>query len=187
MLRSSMGFFPLLGLVLGLAVWFSLEAISRVVPRVAAAIVVLALYTLATGALHVDGLADTFDALGSWKTSRQDSLAVMKDSRLGIVGAVALLLRLLGKAAAFSHIPLSHWGAWFAIPALSRLAVVWCGPWFMCQLREITGWASYLRKIFPGRPWLLPLPGEWRPPFYSFLGQGLERANVAKIWGCYGR
>jgi len=58
-----------------------------------------------TGAFHEDGLADTFDALGG-TVSRERALAIMKDSRIGTYGAVALLLVLGLKAAALAALPL---------------------------------------------------------------------------------
>lgn len=50
-----------------------------------------------TGALHEDGLADTFDGMGGGRT-REKALDIMKDSRLGTYGALALILALALKA-----------------------------------------------------------------------------------------
>ena len=55
-----------------------------------AAVVVLAEVIL-TGALHLDGLADTFDGIFSYR-SKQKMLEIMKDSRLGTNGGIALVL-----------------------------------------------------------------------------------------------
>ena len=57
-------------------------------------LLILALWALLTGALHEDGLADTFDAFGSQR-SRQDVLRVLKDSRVGSYGSLALILATL--------------------------------------------------------------------------------------------
>ena len=51
---------------------------------------------LLTGAFHEDGLADTCDALGG-HVSRERALEIMKDSRIGTFGAIALVLALLMK------------------------------------------------------------------------------------------
>lgn len=59
-------------------------------PMVAAILCVLATVWI-TGAFHEDGLADTFDALGG-AVSRERALSIMKDSRIGTYGAVALVL-----------------------------------------------------------------------------------------------
>lgn len=65
-----------------------------------------------TGAFHEDGLADTADALGG-AVSRERALEIMKDSRIGSYGAVALLLVLGLKAAALASLP-----AALGVPAL---------------------------------------------------------------------
>src|SRR5215472_9161855 len=66
-----------------------------------AAILAVAATVLATGALHEDGLADTFDGFGGGKT-RERKLEIMRDSRIGTYGvcalAVSLILRLTAVA-----------------------------------------------------------------------------------------
>nr|WP_275107348.1 adenosylcobinamide-GDP ribazoletransferase [Sulfobacillus harzensis] len=123
-LRRSMGFFPVVGWGLGLLLWGLMWAGKHFVAHFPAAVVTLALYVLMTGALHLDGLADTFDALGS-RRSGPEALAVMKDSRIGTMGAVAVILVLMGKAIAFSHLPVYDFGVWVVVPVLARTSVVW--------------------------------------------------------------
>ena len=87
-------FYPLVGLLLGAAgVVVYLLALSFF-PSTLAALLVIAVWILLTGALHEDGIADTFDAFGS-QHSRDDILRVMKDSRIGVYGALALAISLL--------------------------------------------------------------------------------------------
>jgi cobalamin synthase len=94
--------FPAVGLLVGgigaLVYWLAL--------RLAAAVAVLlsmAATICATGAFHEDGLSDTADGLGGgWDKAR--ILAIMKDSRVGSYGVVALVLALLGKFALLSGI-----------------------------------------------------------------------------------
>ncbi len=96
--------FPLVGAGLGfaggavflVAVWLGL-------PSLAAALLALGLMALASGALHEDGLADTADGLGGGKT-REDKLAIMRDSRLGAYGGLALIFVVGLKAAALAAI-----------------------------------------------------------------------------------
>lgn len=123
-LRRSMGFFPVVGGLLGLFAWGAMWGTEHLMPHGAAALVVLAAYVLLTGALHLDGLADTFDALGSRRSGR-DALAVMKDSRIGTMGAVAVMLVLMGKAVAFAHLSTTDMGVWVVVPVLARTSVVW--------------------------------------------------------------
>lgn len=123
-LRRSIGFFPVAGWVLGLFLWGAMWVTAHLMPRGPAAVVVLAAYVLLTGALHLDGLADTFDAIGSRK-SAHDALTVMKDSRIGTMGAVAVMLVLIGKVIAFSHLSATSLGVWVVVPVLARTSVVW--------------------------------------------------------------
>src|SRR5581483_6204617 len=84
--------FPLVG-----ATAFGL---ARVVPSLAAAGIALAVGALLTGALHLDGLADTADSLGAH--TRERALEIMRDHAIGAYGAAAVALDLLVKAAALA-------------------------------------------------------------------------------------
>lgn len=94
--------FPAVGAVLGAALGGVLWTASLLWPPAMAAVLAVALGTWWTGAFHEDGLADTFDALGG-STSRERALVIMKDSRIGSYGAMALVLvtgaRIAGLAA----------------------------------------------------------------------------------------
>ncbi|WP_424894566.1 adenosylcobinamide-GDP ribazoletransferase [Tepidimonas sp. HKU79] len=101
MLRASAAHFPGVGWVVG--AWCALVLVisAWALPaQPASAWVAAALSTAAgvwlTGAFHEDGLADTADALGGM-VERERALAIMKDSRIGSYGAVALVLALLTK------------------------------------------------------------------------------------------
>ncbi|MBA4175382.1 MAG: adenosylcobinamide-GDP ribazoletransferase [Leptothrix sp. (in: Bacteria)] len=83
--------FPAVGALLGAAVGLVLWAASLLWPPAIAAVLAVALGTWWTGAFHEDGLADTFDALGG-NVRRERALVIMKDSRIGSYGAMALVL-----------------------------------------------------------------------------------------------
>jgi len=93
-------------------------------PPVLAAMVTLAALVLATGALHEDGLADTADGLGGGATKAQ-KLAIMRDSRIGAYGVVALMFSLAARVAAIAIIaePELVFAALVATAAASRAAV----------------------------------------------------------------
>lgn len=74
------------GLIAGLA---GLAALGLGLPPVMAALVVLAAAALATGAMHEDGLADVADGFGGGR-GRAAKLAIMRDSRIGAYGVLAL-------------------------------------------------------------------------------------------------
>jgi len=90
--------FPVAGAVVGgLAALVVLALAARVTPLVNGALAV-ALAALWTGALHLDGLADTADGLGGGRT-REDALRIMRDHRIGAYGAVALILAIVVEVA----------------------------------------------------------------------------------------
>jgi adenosylcobinamide-GDP ribazoletransferase len=79
---------------------------------------------LMTGAIHEDGLADTCDGLGGGAT-RERALEIMKDPRIGVFGALALMLMLLLKIATLSLMPLwTALAALVAVHAFSRFCAV---------------------------------------------------------------
>jgi adenosylcobinamide-GDP ribazoletransferase len=98
-LHASARHFPLVGTVVGAIGAGVLLAVSLAWPWPVAAMLSMIATLIATGAFHEDGLADTFDALGG-AVSRERALIIMKDSRLGTYGTVALVAVLALKAAA---------------------------------------------------------------------------------------
>lgn len=121
----SVAYYPLVGLLLGLVLAllsFLIGSGEGARPLFAAALV-LVVWELSTGGLHLDGLADTADA---WACggNRERMLAVMKDPNCGPAGVSAIVLALLLKFAALAV--LIGAGAWAAIvfaPMLGRAAV----------------------------------------------------------------
>ena len=103
MLRASAGHFPGVGWLVGAvaaAVYGALAVLlpdTSVSPLVAAVLSTVATVLL-TGGFHEDGLADVADGLGG-SYDRQRALDIMKDSRVGAFGAMALCLVLLAKVA----------------------------------------------------------------------------------------
>jgi adenosylcobinamide-GDP ribazoletransferase len=93
-------YFPLAGGLVGGAVGATAARLAvRTSPAIGAALALTA-GTVATGALHLDALADTADALGTH--DRERALEVMRDSRIGSFGAVALSLDIAVKLAALT-------------------------------------------------------------------------------------
>ncbi len=107
-LRASAAHFPAIGLLVGLvgagvaATVLALLHPGPFAPLVAAALSTAATVLL-TGALHEDGLADVADGLGG-AFDRARALEIMKDSRIGAFGALALGLALLAKVALLAHL-----------------------------------------------------------------------------------
>lgn len=114
--------FPIVGAALGAAVGGAALASASVLPPLIAGAVAVAVELALTGALHVDGLADSADGLAGRDPDR--SLAIMRDHSLGAYGASALVLDLLVKAAALGA--LADSGAF--LPAVAALALSRAAP-----------------------------------------------------------
>jgi adenosylcobinamide-GDP ribazoletransferase len=100
---------------------------------VRAALIVVA-WGVVTGGLHLDGLSDTFDAVMSWRP-RERKLEIMKDSRIGAMGALALVAVLLLKVAFIASAGADWWQAVLIAPVLGRWADCY-GIYFFPAARE---------------------------------------------------
>jgi adenosylcobinamide-GDP ribazoletransferase len=123
-LAGSVPLFPLVGLLLGgiaaLAAW----GIALVTPPMLSAIVVMTLLAAFSGCLHLDGLSDTADGFLSSR-SRERILEIMRDSRAGAMGVIAIVTALLAKFAALASIaPADLWIAALLAPLAGRSAMV---------------------------------------------------------------
>ena len=117
--------FPLVGLVVaaaGVAAGFAAEALWRD-PLLRALAVVLAWIAL-TGGLHQDGLADSCDALLSWR-SRARRLEILRDSRIGTMGVLGLVAALSLQVAALAALGDAWWRAALVAPVWGRWAAAW--------------------------------------------------------------
>jgi adenosylcobinamide-GDP ribazoletransferase len=107
--------FPFAGLVVGLvgAIVYALAHKFGLPPWPGAALAVAAT-VLVTGALHEDGLADTADGFGGG-TTREQKLAIMRDSHIGVYGVCALTLSIVLRVAALASLPNAHLLVWALI------------------------------------------------------------------------
>jgi adenosylcobinamide-GDP ribazoletransferase len=114
--------FPLVGLIVGVIGGIAyVIALGLHVPALAAAFIAVAATAFATGGLHEDGLADTADGFGGGRTV-DDKLAIMRDSRTGAYGVLALIFSVALRAIAIADIA-ARWhvlAALVAAHALSR-------------------------------------------------------------------
>jgi adenosylcobinamide-GDP ribazoletransferase len=130
-LGRSLAFFPLAGLALGLVLAGAMSVASgRLAPAVTAALLVAGL-AWATGGLHLDGLADVFDGLAAGHADRDRALQIMRDSRVGAHGALALALVLIVKVTAVAEI-VSREATWALVlaPVIARFSAVPLVVWF---------------------------------------------------------
>ncbi len=119
--KASLAWYPAVGLLIGGVLWSSAWIGSSLPPLLLAALLLL-VWTGLTGALHLDGLADSADAWVGGLGDRERTLAIMKDPRSGPMGVTAVVLVLLLKFAALASLPLVHTAVWLA-PMLARTAI----------------------------------------------------------------
>ena len=115
-LAGSMAWFPLVGLTLGGILAVADVALTGVVARGVVDALLIVLLVVLTRGLHQDGLADCLDGLAGGRTP-QDRLTIMRDPRIGAIGATGLILSLGLRYAALS-----------ALPADDRIPLLICMP-----------------------------------------------------------
>lgn len=120
----SIGYFPLVGLIIGAFLLASAQLVIWLPSEIVAGLV-LALWAWLTGGLHLDGLADTADGWLGGVGNPQRALEIMKDSRIGTGGGVALVLMLLLKCLALSVLINAELWWWLLFtPVIGRVAAI---------------------------------------------------------------
>ncbi|MCC1493455.1 adenosylcobinamide-GDP ribazoletransferase [Cognatishimia sp. F0-27] len=117
-------YYPLVGALVGLVGALVLWLATLVFPPLVAVLLSLSATLLVTGAFHEDGLADTADGLGGGM-DRAKALEIMRDSRIGSYGAIALVVVLGLKVATLAALPPVLAGiAMICAHGVSRMAAV---------------------------------------------------------------
>lgn len=121
--RSALAY-PLIGLLIGLLLAGLQRLVGHADPLLQAALLAIT-WTLITGGLHLDGLADSADAWVGGRGDRERTLAIMKDPRSGPAGVSAIALALLLKFAALAALAKAGtWPALLLAPLLGRSALL---------------------------------------------------------------
>lgn len=123
----SLLWYPLVGLLLGAMLWGLGLLLAPVAPLLRAALL-LGVWVLTTGALHIDGLGDTADAWVGSHGDRERMLAIMKDPYAGPMAVAAIVVVLLLKFAALETLLAytddgMHLGHVVLAPLLARCAM----------------------------------------------------------------
>lgn len=119
---ESLAWYPLVGLLLG-GMLAGGAWLLRDLPPLLSAALLLPAWVLLTGALHLDGLADSADAWVGGLGDRERTLEIMKDPRSGPAGVVSVVLLLLLKFAALASLPPQAWMLLLLPPLLARAAL----------------------------------------------------------------
>ena len=142
-LGRSMSYYPLVGLLLGVILWAAYGLFSHAFPRTLCDGLIILLLAILTGALHLDGLADTLDGMAAGK-STEERLRIMRDHRVGTFGVVGLILTLGVKFLALNSLPEE-------ITGKTLLVALVLSRWSMVQLTYRAPYArpeGGLGKIF---------------------------------------
>lgn len=124
---AAFGWFPLIGFALGLALCAEDRLLSVLFSSRLRSMLIVMTLAIVTGALHLDGLADTADALGA-RADRERALAILRDSRIGTFGTLALIFVIGLKTAALAGAHGSYrYAAIYAAPGLARWAMTGIG------------------------------------------------------------
>ncbi|WP_345813176.1 adenosylcobinamide-GDP ribazoletransferase [Paraburkholderia sp. PREW-6R] len=103
-LNAAARYFPLVGVLIGALSALVYLGALHVFPASVAVLLSMATSLLVTGAFHEDGLADCVDAFGGAYT-QEDALRIMRDSRIGAFGAIALIVALALKWQTLTALP----------------------------------------------------------------------------------
>jgi adenosylcobinamide-GDP ribazoletransferase len=189
-LASSFGWFPLVGFALGATLAAENLLLTPLFGDALAAVLLVLTLAVLTGAVHIDALADTADALGAG-ADRSRALEIMRDSRIGSFGTAAIFFFL-----ALEIVALATMGG------ARRAAALWLAPGLARWAMVAVGWRiDYLRAegagtmlVGPGGDRNLTLAGaiatiaalpilSWR----VLLAYGVAAALAAALRAAYRR
>lgn len=197
-LGRAMAWYPVVGLLLGVLLALSSGILLHLLPAgvgggLVRAVLLVVGWAMLTGGLHLDGWADSCDALAA-PVDRDKRLEILRDPRLGSFGATGLVLLLLGKVAALAA--LSGARPLLLAPVLARWCLVlvaasWpsarpggMGDRFRQglgaqQLRAASA-VALLVAVLAGVPGLLLVGVAW------FTARGVARLAAARLGGLTG-
>lgn len=126
-LRQSIYWYAAVGSVIGLLLWLTQAILLKIFSWDADLIVsvlLLLVWVILTGALHLDGLADTADAWLGGQGDREKSLRIMKDPQSGPAGVVAIVMVLLVKFAVILYLQQHQAFAYLLVVPVAARALV---------------------------------------------------------------
>ena len=124
-LARSTGYFPVVGLIIGLLLAGINWLLGWLLPIAVVHVLLIIFLAVISGALHLDGLADTCDGIAGGKTPEQ-RWQVMHESRVGSFGIVGVCCLLLAKYVSLNNVPQTLLMATLVLmPVISRWAMVY--------------------------------------------------------------
>lgn len=123
-LARSVPLFPVVGLLLGATAAAVAWIVGPIAPPMVSAVLLVFVLMAFSGCLHMDGLSDTADGFLSSR-KRERILEIMRDSHIGAMGVVAIVVVLLAKFATLASLPPKMlWPATLLMPLAGRTAIV---------------------------------------------------------------
>ncbi len=139
-LGKAAGFFPLIGVIVGGGAALVSVLLQWVFPVSASVLCAMVFAAFITNGFHEDGLADTFDGFGGgWTKDRV--LEIMRDSRIGTYGTLALVFLVLGKLTFLSSLPQGQIWRWLIV---AHTAARW-------TILPLCAWLPYARADGQGK------------------------------------
>ena len=192
--RSS-GVFPLVGFIIGLLL-AGTGFLFQSLPSTVIAVTQTLLWIFLTGGLHLDGLSDTFDGIGS-RQDRDKTLEIMKDSNIGAFGAIALISQILLKYVLISELnnisywliiipPVTgRWGQLISIYYYRSARDSGMGKFFKDYIRKYELIQGLLITVV-SYCLILPIPGILLLPVHAVLIFGISTGISRKLGGLTG-
>ena len=150
-------YFPLVGILLGLLVALFDSVVIRFWAPPVAALLDIMLLAVLTGAFHIDGLGDTADGLLGPR-SRDKALEIMKDSRIGTMGLVAILFGLALKWGGIANLEAHRSILLIMIPAYARAGILFGMRYLPYGRSDGTGKPFFQKKLSLLHFWGLIFP-----------------------------
>ena len=185
-LERAVPLFPVVGLAIGIGIALIDRGLGRLFPAGVTSVLVVILLIAASGALHLDGLADTADGFFSSRP-RERILEIMRDSRTGPMGVAAIVCAILLKIALVASLsgPSRRW-ALLLMPVAGRSALV--AQMALLPYARPEGLAALFReRVSRGHAFwalaILLVAGGWAGGFHGFVAGAVSFLFVLLLNG----
>lgn len=179
-------YFPVIGMILGVLLYGVATLLKAFIDPLTLAVLLVFFQVVLTGGLHLDGLADSFDGLFSYR-DKERMLEIMKDSRIGSNGVLVLIFDLMLKTALIHQLLLlSDVKAFLWFPVLARVMSV-CVARFTPYARPSGMGNFFIGKVTSKQMWIsLAFATSWLLLFqpkmiWIYLPLALGAAGFSKI------
>jgi adenosylcobinamide-GDP ribazoletransferase len=190
-LRRSLFFFPVVGLILGAILALLDIGVCRLFPALPTSVLMVIAMLAVSGGFHMDGLSDTADGFFSSRP-KERILEIMKDSRVGPMGVIAIVCVIALKISMLTSVPERvHWNVVAFMPIAGRCALVFgmrMGPYArpqggLASAFGLPGWTVFFCSLL-----IMTLSGWLLLGIPGLVAAGLVvlSAMVFSVW-CRGK